>query len=133
MKFVHTSDWQMGMRAASIGLQGERVREARLEAARRVIRSAQEQGAEMLLVTGDVFEDNAVERTLVRKVGEILRSFPGPVYIIPGNHDPLCPGSVWEHSIWTESSNLTLLGSAEPLELASCVLFPCPLHEKYST
>ena len=123
----------MGMKAESIGLQGERVREARLEAAKRVMQAARDHGAEMILLTGDVFENNAVDRLLVRKVGEILRSFGGAVYIIPGNHDPLTPGSVWEHSIWTEASNITVFRKPEPLELEACVLFPCPLHEKYST
>jgi DNA repair exonuclease SbcCD nuclease subunit len=133
MKFLHTSDWQMGMRADSVGLVAERVREARLEAAKRVIQIARDQAAEMILLTGDVFEDNAVDRLLVRKVGEILRSFPGPVYVIPGNHDPLTPGSVWEHAIWHEANNITVFRRSEPVELENCILFPCPLKEKYST
>lgn len=133
MKFLHTSDWQMGMKADSVGLMAERVREERLEAARRALQIATEQGAEMILLTGDVFEDNAVDRLLVRKVGEILRAFPGSVYIIPGNHDPLSPGSVWEHGVWQETTNVTVFRKSEPVELESCILFPCPLHEKYST
>jgi len=133
MKFLHTSDWQIGMKADAIGRLAERVREERLEAAKRVVQIALDHGAEMIVLTGDVFEDNAVDRLLVRKVGEILRSFAGPVYLIPGNHDPLVPGSVWEHSVWKEAANLTLLGKSEPVELDNCVLFPCPLHEKYST
>ncbi|MGC3957031.1 MAG: DNA repair exonuclease [Verrucomicrobiota bacterium] len=133
MKFLHTSDWQMGMKADSVGLMAERVREERLEAAKRVVQTAKEQGAEMILLTGDVFEDNAVDRLLVRKVGEILREFPGAVYIIPGNHDPLLPGSVWEHVVWQEADNITVFREPEPVELDGCILFPCPLHEKYST
>ena len=133
MKFLHTSDWQIGMKAESVGRLAERVREERLEAAKRVVQAARDHGAEMIVLTGDVFEDNAVDRLLVRKVGEILRTFPGPVYLIPGNHDPLVPGSVWEHSVWKEAANLKLLGRSEPVELESCILFPCPLHEKYST
>jgi DNA repair exonuclease SbcCD nuclease subunit len=133
MKFLHTSDWQMGMKADSVGLMAERVRDERLEAAKRVVQTAKEQGAEMILLTGDVFEDNAVDRLLVRKVGEILRAFAGSVYIIPGNHDPLSPGSVWEHSVWQEAANITVFHKPEPVELKGCILFPCPLHEKYST
>jgi DNA repair exonuclease SbcCD nuclease subunit len=87
----------------------------------------------MIVLTGDVFEDNAVDRLLVRKIGEILRAFPDPVYIIPGNHDPLTPGSVWEHSVWKEAANISIFRNPEPVELDGCILFPCPLHEKYST
>lgn len=133
MKFLHTSDWQIGMKAESVGRMAERVREERLEAAKRVVQAARDNGAEMIVLTGDVFEDNAVDRLLVRKIGEILRSFPGPVYIIPGNHDPLVPGSVWEHSVWKDAANINVFSKSEPVELDGCVLFPCPLHEKYST
>ena len=133
MKFLHTADWQMGMRADSVGRMAARVREERLISAQRVVDAAREHNAEMILLTGDVFEDNAVDRLLVRKVGEVLRKFPGPVYIIPGNHDPLSPGSVWEHSVWKEAGNITVFTKNEPLELDTCVLFPCPLHEKYSS
>ena len=133
MKFLHTSDWQMGMKADSVGLMADRVRDERLEAAKRVVQIAKEQGAEFILLTGDVFEDNAVDRLLVRKVGEILRAFPGSVYIIPGNHDPLSPGSVWEHAVWQETTNIMVFRKPEPVELEGCILFPCPLQEKYST
>ncbi|HOR72797.1 MAG TPA: DNA repair exonuclease [Verrucomicrobiota bacterium] len=133
MQFLHSSDWQIGMKAESVGRTAERVREERLEAAKRVVQAARDNGAEMVFLSGDVFEDNAVDRLLVRKVGEILRAFPGPVYIIPGNHDPLVPGSVWEHSVWKDAANITVLSKSEPVELDQCILFPCPLHEKYST
>src|SRR6185369_12452669 len=122
----------MGMRAESVGRMAERVREERLVAAQRVVQAAQNHGAQMLLLTGDVFEDNAVDRLLVRKVGEIVRRFPGSVYIVPGNHDPLGPGSVWTHPVWQEAANITVFAKNEPLELETCVLFPCPLREKYS-
>lgn len=123
----------MGMRAESVGRMAERVREERLAASQRVVQAAVDHRAEMLLLTGDVFEDNAVDRLLVRKVGEVLRRFPGPVYIIPGNHDPVSPGSVWEHMVWKETENITVFTKAEPAELETCVLFPCPLREKYSS
>ena len=134
MKFLHTADWQMGMKAESIGNKAaKRVRQARLNAAQRVIQVAKENKAEMILFAGDMFEDNAVDRSLVRKVGEILKSFGKPVFIIPGNHDPLVPGSVWEHSVWKESKNLHVIQTAEAIERENCILFPCPIQEKHST
>lgn len=133
IKFLHTSDWQIGMKTDSVGRVAQLVREERLAAAARVIQTAKEHGASMLLITGDVFEDNAVDRLLVRKVGQILSSFNGRVFVIPGNHDPLMPGSVWEHNFWQEAQNVTVFTKPEPFELDDCILFPCPLKEKYST
>jgi DNA repair exonuclease SbcCD nuclease subunit len=133
IRFIHTADWQIGMKASGVGSASQAVRNARMDAIKRIVEIANEQHAQLMLVTGDVFEDNAVDRLLVRRVGEMLKGFSGPVYIIPGNHDPLSPGSVWEHSVWDEVSNVNVIHSNEPIELDDCILYPCPLKEKYSS
>lgn len=120
------------MKAAHVGAVGGQVRAERLEAARRVVEAAHRHEAEFLVVAGDTFEDNAVDRLLVQQVADILGRFSGPVYLIPGNHDPLVPGSVWEHPAWRGHGNLHLLEASEPVRLAGVTLFPCPLKEKYS-
>lgn len=133
LRFLHTADWQIGMKAAGLGEASQRVRDARVETIRRLLEIASERQVKLILVTGDLFEDNAVDRLLVRKVGDLLAGFDGQVFITPGNHDPLIPGSVWEHPVWEESKNITVIREAEPMELEACTLFPCPLKEKYST
>jgi DNA repair exonuclease SbcCD nuclease subunit len=119
------------MRAAHVGEAAARVREERLSAARRVVGEARAAGAEFILVAGDVFEDNGVDRVLVQKVADILAEFAGPVYVIPGNHDPLVPGSVWEHPAWA-SGHVHLLAEEKPVEIPGGVLFPCPIRAKHS-
>ncbi|MCH6255590.1 DNA repair exonuclease [Puniceicoccaceae bacterium K14] len=133
IRFVHTADWQIGMKAAGLGDASQRVRDVRLDSVERIVELARERDIELLLITGDVFEDNAVDRSLVRKVGETLSRFRGQVFITPGNHDPLTPGSVWEHPVWEENSHVHVLRDRRPIELENCVLYPCPLKEKYST
>lgn len=133
MKFVHTADWQMGMRAVHVGAAGARVRQERIEAGRRTVAMANAQGAEFLLVAGDTFEDNAVDRRLVQQVADVLAVFVGPVYLIPGNHDPLVPGSVWQHPAWRSHANLHVLATPEPVEVPGGTLYPCPVLEKHST
>lgn len=120
------------MRASRVGAAGDQVREERVEAARRVVNIANEKNCDFLLVAGDTFEDNAVQRTKVQRIGDILAGFNGPVYIISGNHDPLVPGSVWEHAVW-RTENLHVITEAAPLEIPGGTLFPCPLFEKHST
>ncbi len=133
MKFLHTGDWQLGMKAASVGQVGQQVRAQRLEAGKRVVEVARTHQVDCILVAGDLFEDNGVSRLLVQQAADILGAFPGPVYIIPGNHDPLVPGSVWEHNAWERHDNLHVLRKAEPLTLpGGTCLFPCPLFDKYS-
>ena len=132
VRFLHTADWQVGMKAARFGEAGKRVREERLAAGRRVIEAARQREVDFLIIAGDLFEDNAVDRTLVQQAADILASAPCPVYVIPGNHDPLVPGSVWEHRCWENLSNVVLLKENAPFAAPGCTLFPCPLREKQS-
>ncbi len=132
MKFIHSADWQIGMKAAHIGTSADFVRNERLEAARRVVETAEKNKAEYIFLAGDTFEDNGVDRVLVQKVADILGKFRGIVYLIPGNHDPLVPGSVWEHPAWASFTNLHVLEKAEPVEVPGGILYPCPAYEKHS-
>ena len=133
MKFLHTADWQIGMRAAHVGAAGVRVRQARLEAARRVIQRGREAGVDFVVVCGDTFEDNGVDRVLVQKIVDILAGFGGLVYVTPGNHDPLVPGSVWEHPAWRSSESVRVLREETPINVPGGTLFPCPVQEQHSS
>ena len=132
MKFIHTADWQLGMKAAHVGEAAARVRDERLAAARRVVGVVREQGAEFILIAGDTFEDNGVERALIQKVADILGSSHVPVYLIPGNHDPLTPGSVWEHPAWKTMDHVHVLREEKPVEIPGGILCPCPVKDKRS-
>lgn len=132
LRFIHTADWQIGMRAAHVGAVGQHVRAERLQAAQRVVEAATSHNVDFIIVAGDTFEDNAVDRVLVQKVADNLGSFSKPVYIISGNHDPLVPGSVWNHASWKSHSNLHLLTEPKPLAVGGATLYPCPLFEKHS-
>lgn len=132
MRFLHTADWQIGMKAAHVGEAAVRVRDERLAAARRVVETARIAGAEFILLAGDTFEDNGVDRVLVQRVADILAEFGGPVYVIPGNHDPLIPGSVWDHPAWISAAHVQVLREAHTLEVPGGMLYPCPVRSKHS-
>lgn len=133
MRFLHTADWQIGMHAAHAGAGAETVRQQRLLTAREVIAVATREGAEFIVVAGDLFQDNGVERVLVQQTADILGSFAGPVYVIPGNHDPLVPGCVWEHPAWPAHANITILTDSAMVVRAWGDLFPCPVRAKHSS
>ncbi|GAB1487092.1 hypothetical protein MASR2M79_21450 [Aminivibrio sp.] len=126
VRFLHTADWQMGMKAARFGEVGKRVREERLAAGRRVIEAARQREVDFILVAGDLFEDNAVDRTLVQQGADIPASASCIVFVLPGNHDPLVPGSVWEHRCWKAWSNVIILKENAPFAAPGCTLFPVP-------
>lgn len=128
MHFLHTADWQIGMKAASTGGAAGAVRQARLDSAARVVALQ----ADFLLLAGDTFEDNAIDRALVQRTGEILSRFGGPVYLLPGNHDPWQPGSVWEHPVWQQYGNLFVIRQPGAFPVPGGTLIAAPLHEKHS-
>ncbi len=131
MKFLHTADWQIGMNAWHVGVAGKRVRDQRIETIRNVINVAHEYQVDFILVAGDSFEDNGVDRILVQKNADILAKSKEPIYIIPGNHDPLVPGSVWDHPAWESTGNVIILREESPIDIPVGILFPCPILENH--
>ncbi|WNG91672.1 exonuclease SbcCD subunit D [Mycobacterium sp. ITM-2016-00318] len=102
MRFVHTADWQLGM--TRYFLNGEA--QARYSAARRDAVAglgalADETGAEFVVVAGDVFEHNQLMPRVVSQSLEAMRAVGVPVYLLPGNHDPLDASSVYTSALFT--------------------------------
>ena len=94
--FIHTSDFQLGM--TRWFLKGEaqgRFNDDREAAIVRLGELAEETGAEFIVVAGDVFEHNALSRDILARATEMFKRLPVPVYVLPGNHDPLVADSVF--------------------------------------
>lgn len=97
IRFLHTADWQWGMPALFLSNEEARARykAARLEAVYRVGEVAKREQCEFVLVCGDVFDANQLKRETVLRSFEALRQIEVPVYLLPGNHDPYEPGSIY--------------------------------------
>lgn len=134
IRFIHTSDWQIGARLSHLGAAASGARQARLDAAQRTIHLATRTGAGFVIIAGDLFEDHSVGNQTVAVIVDILGSCPVPVFVLPGNHDPLIPGGIWDRPAWTSHTpNVRLLTDATPIEHNGVVLYPCPLSQKRST
>jgi DNA repair exonuclease SbcCD nuclease subunit len=115
MRFVHTADWQLGMTRHF--LNGEA--QPRYSAARRDVVAglgplAAETGAEFVVVAGDVFEHNQLAPRDVSLSLEAMRAIGIPVYLLPGNHDPLDASSVYTSALFVAEcpDNVTVLDRA---------------------
>lgn len=133
MRFLHTADWHIGLRAKALGRAGESIREQRFRTGAAVLERAKELAVDFILHAGDLFDDNAVDRLLVQRTADLLRTAPCPLYVIPGNHDPFVPGSLWTHPALTTLPNVHILTEAHPVEVPKGVLYPCPLTSRTST
>src|SRR5262249_15495088 len=111
-----------------------KIREARFQALEKIRETARERRVSFTLIAGDLFDDHAVDHDVADRAYKVLGSFPTPVYVLSGNHDPLLPGSVWDRPPWNHACNsVSVLRMAEPVRAAENVLLlPCPVFRKTS-
>ncbi|OBH88731.1 exonuclease SbcCD subunit D [Mycobacterium sp. E2989] len=101
MRFLHTADWQLGMtRHFLAGDAQPRYSAARRDAVAGLGALAAEVGAEFVVVSGDVFEHNQLPPQVVGQSLEAMRAIGIPVYLLPGNHDPLDASSVYTSALF---------------------------------
>lgn len=121
IKFLHTSDWQLGMHRHFLDEEAQpRFMQARIDAIRTMGKLAVEQECSFVVVCGDVFDSNHLARRTVVRTLEALASIPCPVYLLPGNHDPFDAGSVYRSKVFTGSKpdNVHVLDSTAPVQAA---------------
>lgn len=104
VRFLHTSDWQLGMRRLFLDDDAQaRFEQARIDAIRTIARVAREQDCAFVVVAGDVFESNHLQPRTIGRAIEALRDVSVPIYLLPGNHDPLDPSSILTRSEFVEA------------------------------
>ncbi len=118
VRFLHSADWQLGMTRHFLSAEAQaRFSQARIDAVRTLGRLAAETGAAFLVVSGDVFETNQVSAQTVRRALDALASVAVPVYLLPGNHDPLDAGSIFRAPAFADGrpAHVTVLEDSTPL------------------
>jgi DNA repair exonuclease SbcCD nuclease subunit len=99
-KFLHTADWHLGKRFERFGQYEASLTRARLEVLDRVFGIAERYAVDAVLCAGDLFDDPFPKRKWWEGVAMKLRNRRWdnrPVFLLPGNHDPLIPESIWEN------------------------------------
>lgn len=133
IRFIHTADWQLGLRPRGAQTVAAALRQARLETVSAIGRLAAARTVDFVIVAGDVFEDNQVGAAVVHETLARLEQYPCPVYLLPGNHDPLTPGSVYLRPAFQQApTNVRVLREPVPVPLAGAVLLPSPTVHKQS-
>ncbi|MFZ3135856.1 MAG: DNA repair exonuclease [Thermodesulfovibrionales bacterium] len=120
IRFLHTSDWQLGMTRRFLSEEAQaRYTQARFDAIRTMGRIAKEKQCQFMLVCGDSFESNQVDRKTVARAIEALKEVSVPVYLLPGNHDPLNAASVYRSSTFIEKkpTHVHIIENAAPVQV----------------
>lgn len=99
LKLVHTADWHLGMTFPAFGVDARlRLTRARLEVVDRILGLAERHDVHAVLCAGDLFDDPDPPRQWWEGLAEKLRArrWSGrPVFLLPGNHDPLTANGVY--------------------------------------
>ena len=138
VKFLHTADWQLGMARHYLDNDAQaRFSGARLDVIEQMAQLATNEQCEFVVVCGDVFESNHVQRQVLVRAFERMATFPHLCfYLLPGNHDPLDASSIYTSPTFTGRcpENVKVLTGSEPVQAAPGVeLIPAPWPNKHPT
>ena len=101
LTLLHTADWHLGRRFPAFGPEQElRLTRARLDAVGRILDLAESRNVDAVLCAGDLFDHpNPAQEWWDGVLKELTRrNWQRPVVLLPGNHDPLTPNSLYHPS-----------------------------------
>ncbi|RNE48424.1 metallophosphoesterase family protein [Corynebacterium alimapuense] len=133
ISFLHTSDLQLGMTRWFLDDEAQgRFDDARLRSIDRLGQIAQARDCAFIVIAGDVFEHNSLSQRVTGRVKERLRALPVPVFLLPGNHDPLVADSIFYQA--RDIAGVHILGDSTPVAVSEGVeIVGAPLLSKHAT
>jgi DNA repair exonuclease SbcCD nuclease subunit len=115
LRLVHSSDLHVDDDRIAVMHGGDGV--AGLKA---VLATAQALAVDIVLLVGDTFDNHMVDTATIDRAGQTLADCGLPVVILPGNHDPATPDSIWLRGRLDEIQTVAILGITN----ARIVAFP---------
>lgn len=124
MRVLHAADLHLDspFRGLSAGKARQRRQESR-DLLRRLADLANDRRAELVLLSGDLFDGAQVYRDTLEHLTEALASIRCPVCIAPGNHDPHCAGSPYRTLRWPENVHIFAPGPIQAVEVGDCTVY----------
>src|SRR5437016_333592 len=120
-RLLHLSDLHLDRTFAAMGCQGELARRRRIGLREVLLRAgdaAREQRCEAVTLGGDIFEHDRAGADTAQFLADTFASWsPLPVFISPGNHDPLLPGSIYLRTSWPANVHIYQENQLRPVPL----------------
>lgn len=99
LRLLHTADWHLGRRFPSFPDEGQKkLSRARMDVIARILDVARRNAVNAVLCAGDIFDDPEPAPDFWEGLARTFQGHAGqhpPLFLVPGNHDPLTPESVW--------------------------------------
>jgi DNA repair exonuclease SbcCD nuclease subunit len=73
---------------------------------------------DVMVIVGDFFDNNRVETDVAQGIVDKLRRLPVPVVVLPGNHDPLLVGTIYERVVLPDHVQVLTAPDGETVTLA---------------
>lgn len=118
MKYVHCADVHIGMEFALNKLKSRQRKAEILQSFLSLVEYCRNEAVDILLIAGDLFDNENVDAAVVEQVKSALGSIPQTdVYVAPGNHDAYTITSPYRDEGW--SDNVTIFnGTPRVIERA---------------
>lgn len=118
LHILHGADLHLD--APFTGLSAEQARQRRSELRelpRRLAELARERGADLVLLSGDLFDGSDPYAETAQALARALGQTGCPVFIAPGNHDPYGPRSPYALLSWPENVHIFRTAAMESVLL----------------
>lgn len=103
LKLLHTADWHLGRRFPAFGTEASMtLSRARTDVLVRLFRAAERHRVDAVLCAGDLFDDANPPQEFRDALASVLEQTAPerPIFLLPGNHDPYLPDSVWADPVF---------------------------------
>lgn len=84
----------------------ERRREELLHSVSSLVDFGNRQKCDILLIPGDIFDSERVLKSTIEFLSKTFGRFQGKIFISPGNHDPIHPGSPYKRYAFPENTHI---------------------------
>ncbi len=126
VKIVHAADFHLD--SAFGALRADKARLRRQESRALLSRLSElvnARGADILLLSGDLFDGETVYRETLEALAASLGAMHARVFIAPGNHDPYSARSPYALPIWPSNVHIFTSGEIERVVLPelSCAVY----------
>ena len=109
VKIVHAADFHLD--SAFGALSAEQARQRRRESRELLTRLSNyvnQNGVDLVLLAGDLFDSDTTYRETLEALSEALGAMRARVFIAPGNHDPYSAKSPYATLSWPENVHVFL-------------------------
>ena len=122
IKILHSADWHMDSPIQGRTPEQTALLQQNLLRLPQLITSAAvSQGCDLMVLSGDLFDGPSSPES-ISALRSALEEFGRPVFISPGNHDPLTAGSIWRTQVWPKNVHI-FSAALECVELPGCRVY----------